>query len=112
MASIREQKLGAVTVLTMQGPLILEDAQTLCDMTMQSVGPSLGRIALDLSDAPYVDSAGLETLLTVAEHLSTMGQTLRLTGVVGTVREVLEITGLSQWFEYHEDVTSAIRSYL
>ena len=40
------------------------------------------------------------------------GQTLRLAAVSQTVREVLDVTGLINRFEYHDDANLAVRSFL
>lgn len=112
MPALTEIRHGAVLVLRPGGPLVQEDAQSLRERAADAVGPALGRIAIDMADAMYVDSAGLEAMLDIAEDLARAGQTLRLSGVAPTVREVLEITGLAQKFEYHDDPTSAVRSFL
>jgi anti-anti-sigma factor len=61
---------------------------------------------------PYVDSVGLESLVGATEELSASGRSLRLCGAGETLREVLELTGLSGRFEYYEDVNTAVRSFL
>lgn len=112
MPGLTEIQHGAVLVLRPEGPLVQDDAQTLRDKALQAAGPTLGRLAIDMVEAKYVDSAGLEAMLDIAETLAGCGQTLRLAGTVQTVREVLEITGLAQRFEYYEDTTTAVRSFL
>lgn len=112
MSSFTEQRHGAVTVLKPEGPFIQEHAQAIATATQDKVRPSLGRIVLDLSSAPYIDSVGLETLLDIADEMDQCGQTLRLAGTSQTVREVFDLTGLTNRFEYHEDTNLAVRSFL
>ncbi|MFI4860495.1 MAG: STAS domain-containing protein [Phycisphaerales bacterium JB063] len=112
MAALTEIKHGAVQVLRPEGPLVLEDAEILRARAIAAAGPALGRVVLDMVEAKYVDSEGLEALLDISDRLASCGQTLRLVNVTATVREVLQITGLSQKFEYHDDANSAVRSFL
>lgn len=110
--NIREQRHGAVTVLAPVGPLVQEDGKTLVGRASRALEKSLGRIVIDASGVPFVDSAGLEALVEVAEQLSKRGQMLRLCGANETLREVIDLTDLGSRFEYYEDAGDAARSFL
>ncbi len=112
MPGITEQRHGAVVVVKPSGPLVLEDASALSQATLGRARELLGRLTIDMSAAAYIDSVGLETLLDLADELDACGQTLRLAGVSQTVREVFDLTGLTNRFEYHDDVNLAVRSFL
>lgn len=112
MPGVTEQRHGAVAVLKPDGPCIQEQAEALSQAALPKVRPLMGRVVIDLSASAYVDSAGLETLLDLADAMESCGQTLRLAGVSATVREVLELTELTNRFEYHEDTNLAVRSFL
>jgi anti-sigma B factor antagonist len=72
----------------------------------------MGRLVLDMSDIPFVDSKGLEVMVELAEEMAGQGQSLKLSSIGKTVREVLEITELVSHFDHFDDVNSAIRSFL
>lgn len=112
MPGIIEQRHGAVIVVKPDGPLVQDDAIALSEATLGKSRELLGRLAIDLSASPYIDSVGLETLLELADELDKCGQTLRLASVSATVREVLDLTDLTNRFEFHDDVNLAVRSYL
>ncbi|GJQ30594.1 MAG: hypothetical protein HBSAPP03_24780 [Phycisphaerae bacterium] len=109
---IQEQRQGAVTIVKPVGPLVLADAEQCRTHVREVMGRSLGRFVIDASAVPYIDSAGLETLASVTDELSATGRALRLCGAGETLREVLDLTGLSNRFEFYEDTTSAVRSFL
>jgi anti-anti-sigma factor len=109
---IREQRHGAVTVLKPIGPLLQADAGDFARLVSRALARSLGRFVLDASAMPFVDSAGLESLVAAADELAQNGQLLRLCTVGETLREVLELTELATRFEYFDDVTDATRSFL
>lgn len=109
---IHEQKHGAVTVLIPEGPLIQEDAEAFRLRAMTLYAKSLGRIVVDGSKMPFVDSKGLETLLDLSDHIGQSGNALKLASINKTIREVLTLTELDHVFEQFEDVNTAVRSFL
>ena len=112
MAGITEQRQGAVAVIKPDGPCIQEQAEALSKSAMPKVRQMMGRLVIDMSAAAYVDSMGLEVLLDLADEMQRCGQTLRLASVSATVREVMDLTGLTNRFEFHHDTNLAVRSFL
>jgi anti-sigma B factor antagonist len=110
--TIAELRQGAVTVLRPSGPLIQQDAAALREQLLRASSANLGRVVLDMSEIPFVDSAGLEAMLDVTEEMSQSGQTLRLCGANKNVREVMTLTDIAPLFDHFEDVTTAVRSFL
>ncbi len=109
---IKEQKHGAVMALKPRGPVSGSDAEQLKSRLLEVRTTCLGRLVLDVSAVPFLDSQGLEALLDVTEELGKSGSVLKLCGANEVVREVLELTDLAAQFEHFEDVTSAVRSFL
>ena len=52
-------------------------------------------VVIDLTDVPYMSSAGLRLLLTAHKTLFAKGGELQIANVQPSVREVLDITGFS-----------------
>ena len=109
---IHEQTSGAVAVLKPAGPLAQDDAKVFKDHVTRNLGVHLGRFVVDMSDVPFVDSAGLEALVDVTEQLSQSGRSLKLCSANKTIREVLHLTNLAAQFDLFEDVNTAVRSFL
>jgi len=109
---IKTQYRGAVLVVRPAGPLAGPDADTFKTAIQGFVRENLGRVVIDASALPYVDSKGLETLSDIAEELALSGKGLKLCAANETVRQVIELTGLSPQFEHFEDTNSAVRSFL
>ncbi|MHC5113191.1 MAG: STAS domain-containing protein [Planctomycetota bacterium] len=109
---IKRQMHGAVTSVKPVGPITGDAADMLRGELMAMRTKSLGRLVLDASSVPFVDSRALEALLDVTEELGKSGQALKLCGVNELMREVLELTGLASLFEHYADVRSAVRSFL
>jgi anti-anti-sigma factor len=109
---ISETTKGAVKVLKPRGPLCAQDAELFKRRAGETAAATMGRIVVDASAIPYVDSRGVEVLLELSEDLSQGGQGLKLCGVNETLREVFDLTAVADAFESYEDVNSAVRSFL
>lgn len=109
---IEARLVGAVTVVKPDGPVVGVDADELKAKLLELTRDTLGRVVLDISAVPCVDSRGLESLVDVAQGLAQIGKALKLCAVNETVRQAIELTGLSPQFEHFEDTHSAVRSFL
>lgn len=106
------RSVGAVAVVKPEGPLTTSDADEFKARLLELIGKNLGRIVIDASSVSHVDSKGLESLLDITEELGQSGKALKLCDVTETVRETIEVTGLSSQFEHFEGVNSAVRSFI
>ena len=109
---ITEVRQGAVSVIRPSGPLTAAEAPLLREHVGRELSGNLGRVVLDMTEIPYVDSAGLEALLEITERMGEGAQVLRICGANKTVREVLTLTDLAPLFDHFDDVTTAVRSFL
>jgi anti-sigma B factor antagonist len=109
---ITETRQGAVTVLKPAGPLCLGDADQFRSMIEEVMPRCLGRVVVDVSAVAFVDSRGLDALVSATEELQAGGRALRLSGAGETLREAMDLTNTAERFEFFEDVNAAVRSFL
>jgi anti-sigma B factor antagonist len=62
---------------------------------------------LNLSEVPYIDSAGLGALIKATVSCSEAGKTVALAGACGLVRAVLKTARVEQLFQFHASVSDA-----
>ena len=110
--NIQTQQCGAVIVVKPDGPLTFTEAEEFKTTFLNVMKETLGRVILDASAVPYVDSRGLGVLVDITQELAESGKVLKLCAVSETVRQVIDLTGLSSQFEHFEDSNSAVRSFL
>lgn len=108
---IKEQTQGAVMVLEPDGALTQDDADQFKTRLTEVLSESAGRVVVNLSSVPFVDSRGLEVLVEANDDLAAGGRSLKLCSVNETIREVLDLTGLAPRFEHFDDTNSALRSF-
>src|SRR5438132_12839322 len=99
---ILETKQGAVTVVKPTGPLTQAEAGEFKQVGMRTLESNLGRMLVDMSAIPFVDSLGLEALVELTEEMTKSGQMLKLCAANKTLREVLTLTGLGPMFEHFD----------
>lgn len=108
---IEDRKLGAVLVTRPDGPIAGDDAQAVRAHLSSAIVAQAGRVVVDASAVPFVDSQGLEALVALGEQIAEAGRCLKLAGLNETVREVFELTEVADLFEYYETPGAAARSF-
>jgi anti-sigma B factor antagonist len=67
-------------------------------------------LVIDLSDVPFMDSAGLSLLLFSARQCRSRQERVALAGLNGRVRQTLSITGLLHLFSVYSTPMEAIHA--
>ena len=104
---IREEACGDALVVTASGRLDSNSAAAL-EAVLPARTQASPKVVLDLSDVPYVSSAGLRVLLIGAKAARAAGHKLVLTGLSPSVREVFDISGFSTIFAIEPDVAAGL----
>lgn len=79
--------IDSTTAPALQAPLLAAIAEHKCG------------VELDFSQVPYISSAGLRVLVLAAKELKPLGHRVRLTGVSGTVLQVLDLANFSAFLD-------------
>ena len=61
-------------------------------------------VALDLTNVPFMSSAGLRTLLTLQRSTSKMNVDLALIGVASEIQDTMKVTGFLQYFKIYDSI--------
>ena len=109
---IEKKRVGSIEVLAPDGPLVDDDAREFSNELLRKLRSSNHRVVVSLEDVPYLDSLALEGLLDAADELSDRSVRLKLAKVPSTCREVLELTGLADRFQFFDEEQDAAKSFL
>ena len=109
---IDHQQVGTVDVIMPLGTLVEDEAAEFAEQLQTRLAGANMRMVLDMHEVPYLDSTALEALADAADHMEQRSTRLRMVGATATVREVLELTGLSRQIQFFEQVDDAVRSFL
>lgn len=98
-------------VLKCQGPLQVEATEPLGEQIERSLSNGQRMLVFDLSETPFVDSAGLESLLQWQEALEKVGGVIKLASVGAILHDALRITRLSERFDSYPSAKAAAGSF-
>jgi anti-sigma B factor antagonist len=112
LMKLTERAAGDVTVLTLDGRLVLEDGDTLLrDRVNDLIGRGRLKVVLNLKDVTYIDSCGIGVLIAKLVSLRNKGGDLKLVHLSPRSYRVLEICKLEEVFECFEAEESAVASF-
>lgn len=92
-------------ILRLRGPLTTENLPPFQNAVRRDDSEVL---FLDLTEVPYIDSAGLGSLVSAYISLNKVGRRVILTGVNARVLKLFEITRVEQLFLMFPDLKAAI----
>ena len=101
-----------MTLIKPFGPAIASELDELENALSRAVADWTRRIVIDMSEVPFLDSAGLELLSGYQSQLAGHGLQLKLSGLTDMVRTILDLTRISDRFQAFEDTSTAVRSFL
>jgi len=101
----RVEDAAGARILRLHGPLLLGNFFTFQSMVRADTSDVL---LLDLSDMPYIDSAGIGCLVGAQISRDGSGRKLVLVGTPDRVRTALQVTKVEQLFTYAASAEQAV----
>ena len=109
---IHQRTVGDVTVVDLNGKMTLgEGDELLRDKVNSLIQQGQKKIVLNLSEVPYIDSAGLGEIVRTYTTVSRQGGSLKLLNLTKRIQDLLAITKLLTVFETFENEQDAIKSF-
>ncbi len=106
------RKVGSTSVLSISGKVTVgEPSQTLRAALDQLVLDGSNQIVLNLSDVPFMDSAGLGVLALNFANTKAAGGMLKLAEPQERVKEAVELVRLNRLFPLYATEQEAIDSF-
>jgi anti-sigma B factor antagonist len=101
------QSIEGVTVVKVSGDIDAATAPGLMAQ-MATLTPPGCRIAVDLSEVPYMSSAGLRVMLSLYRNVTASKGKVVLAGVVEEIGDTMSNTGFLNFFTMAPDVPAAL----
>jgi stage II sporulation protein AA (anti-sigma F factor antagonist) len=99
---VHPERVDGVYRLSVSGELDLATRDTLIDELKRAEASEAKCIQLDLNDLTFIDSSGIAVLVLAHQRTAMNGTQLRVLSAGGQVREVLELTGLTEVLDFTE----------
>lgn len=107
-----EYQSGGMQVLAVREAITQTECEELKDLISRASATGTGRVSIDLSEVPFVDSATLELLLTAAKDCAARGGRLKLVAPSPNCQEILRLTDLRNRFDIVDSIEEATRRVL
>ncbi|HET6798409.1 MAG TPA: STAS domain-containing protein [Gemmatimonadales bacterium] len=102
---------GGVTVVQVDGQLIVGNRHELKDLVQAALDRGERRLLIDFSRTGYIDSSGLGALVSISKKVRENNGTLRLAGLNEDLRSLFELTKLDTLFTITETPEQALASF-
>lgn len=93
-------------VLHLEGPVVLETLFMFRDALRQETA---AKVILDFTQVPYIDSAGLGSMVTAFVRFRDSGRALALAGMNAKCKALLQMTNLESTFRTFPTLEDALR---
>jgi anti-sigma B factor antagonist len=102
---------GGVTVVQVDGQLIVGNRHELKDLIQAALDGGERKLLVDFSRTGYIDSSGLGALVSVSKRIREAGGELRLAGLNDDLRSLFELTKLDTLFTISETPEQALAGF-
>lgn len=111
MAFHQSKDASGVTVVRVDGQLIVGNRQELKDLVIQALDTGNRKILIDFSRTGYIDSSGLGALVALSKRVREVGGELRLSGLNEDLRSLFELTKLDTLFAIADTPEQALAGF-
>lgn len=105
------QEASGVTVVTVEGQLIVANRQDLKQVIQDALDNGARKFVLDFGPTAYIDSSGLGALVSINRKVREQGGELRLAGLNEDLRSLFELTKLDTLFVIADSATQALERF-
>jgi anti-sigma B factor antagonist len=102
---------SGVTVVEVDGQLIVGNRHELKDLIQVALDKGERRLLVDFSKTGYIDSSGLGALVSISKRIREAGGELRLAGLNEDLRSLFELTKLDTLFTILETPEQALSGF-
>jgi anti-sigma B factor antagonist len=103
----QKRVVPGITIITLEGEMDMYNSHELKERVSRTYAASLEPVILDMKSLKYIDSSGVSVLIYAFTQAKQAGIPLWFCGVKGTVRRVIELTSLLNFFPIEETLKAA-----
>ncbi len=104
-------KTGDVTVVEVEGQLIVGNRQELKQRVLDELDRNERQFLIDFAGTGYIDSSGLGVLVSLSKKIRELGGELRLANLNDDLRTLFELTKLDTLFQIADTRERALESF-
>jgi anti-sigma B factor antagonist len=105
------QKVGEVTVVDVEGQLIVGNRQELKQRVLEELERGERKFLVDFTGTGYIDSSGLGVLVSLSKKIREQGGELRLSSLNEDLRTLFELTKLDTLFRIADSRDEGLQGF-
>ncbi|MFP3959673.1 MAG: STAS domain-containing protein [Spirochaetaceae bacterium] len=105
---IRLRRSGSIYIVDISGEMDLYNAHRLKEVVNKMVAKGIRDFIINVDGVSYIDSTGIGALMHVHSTIKKQGRRVLLVNVKGTVRQVIQLTKLMDYFNIEENEAKAL----
>ena len=109
--SFEVSKSGDVTLIEVEGQLIVGNRQELKQQVLEQLEDGDRKFVIDFAETGYIDSSGLGVLVSLSKKIREQGGELRLSSLNDDLRTLFELTKLDTLFRIADDKEQALEGF-
>jgi anti-sigma B factor antagonist len=106
---IKLKRSGSIYIIDVYGEMDLYNAYRLKEVVNKMIRREIRNYIINLEGVDYIDSSGIGALLYVHSELKKRKMNLRITAVKGSVKKVIELTKLLNYFAILPGIDEAVQ---
>ena len=107
---LKIRKNEDIYIIDVLGEMDLYNSYKLKELLMKMIEKKIEKFIINMDDVEYIDSSGIGALIYITSTIKKMNLKLSITNVHGSVKKVIELTKLSNFFPILPNLEEAIRS--
>jgi anti-sigma B factor antagonist len=108
---IQKRIEGDVAILSLEGRLDLTSASILKDASKEVLSQFSKKMIINLDHVDFINSSGLGALVSILKEVRNAQGSMRLSNLAPYVKEIFDITQLTNIFDIFPDEKQALSSY-
>lgn len=108
---IQRRSEGDITILNLRGHLDLTSSSALKEASMEVLNSEARKMILNMDKVDYINSSGLGALVSILKEVRNSQGAMRLTNLAPIVREIFDLTQLTDLFEIYQDEKQALSGF-
>lgn len=111
MGFIKTTNPAGVTILRIDGQLIVGNRQELKTLIQEGLDRGERKFLIDCGQTGYIDSSGLGALVSLSKKVRELGGELRIAGLNDDLRSLFELTKLDTLFHISPTAAEALAEF-
>ena len=107
---LKIRKNDNIYIIDVVGEMDLYNSYKLKELLMKMVEKKIEKFIINMDEVEYIDSSGIGALIYITSTVKKMNLRLSIVNVHGSVKKVIELTKLSNFFPIFGSLEEAVKS--